>query len=70
MTSENYTIETAAKAFNTTPRHIRALIQRGVLPHTIKIEGQKARHLLPEAVAYLKAYQVITTARAKAKQHA
>jgi hypothetical protein len=42
MNSENYTIDTAADAFNTSTRNIRSLIQRKIIPRTIEIEGQKA----------------------------
>jgi homoserine kinase len=65
MNSENYTIDTAADAFNTSTRNIRSLIQRVIIPRTIEIEGQKARQLLPEAVEYLEAHKITSEARAK-----
>jgi hypothetical protein len=67
MNSENYTIDTAADAFNTSTRNIRSLIQREIIPRTIEIEGQKAWQLLPEAVEYLRARKIVSQARAKAK---
>ncbi|SMG62772.1 hypothetical protein BMETH_1290_0 [methanotrophic bacterial endosymbiont of Bathymodiolus sp.] len=70
MNSENYTIDTAADAFSTSTRNIRSLIQREIIPRTIEIEGQKAWQLLPEAVEYLRACQIVSQARAKAKPQA
>ncbi|SMG63592.1 hypothetical protein BMETH_1789463568467, partial [methanotrophic bacterial endosymbiont of Bathymodiolus sp.] len=35
MNSENYTIDTAVDAFNTSTRNIRSLIQRGIILRTI-----------------------------------
>jgi hypothetical protein len=70
MNSENYTIDTAVDAFNTSTRNIRSLIQRGIILRTIEIEGQKAWQLLPEAVEYLRARQIVSQARAKAKPQA
>jgi hypothetical protein len=55
MNSENYTIDTAADAFNTSTRNIRSLIQREIIPRTIEIEGQKAWQLYnyPALVNYI-----------------
>jgi hypothetical protein len=58
MSSENYTLHTAAPAFGTTTRYIQRLIQQGLIPRAVEVEKGEPHVLLPRAIEYLRARQV------------